>query len=1090
MKKELPKAYDPSKYEDGIYEKWEKSGLFDPDNLGLDEKAKPYAISMPPPNVTGVLHMGHAAMLAIEDILTRFHRMKGERALWVPGTDHAAIATQTKVEKIIKEEGTDRHELGREKFLERVRQFAQESHDTIEKQIKKMGSSCDWSREAYTLDEVRTKAVRTVFKMMYDDGLIYRGDRIVNWCPRCHSTLADDEVEYKEQKTKFYTFKYSSDFPFTIATTRPETKLGDTAVAVNPKDERYKKFIGTEYEVSFVGVKLKLKIIADREVDMEFGTGALGVTPAHSHVDWQMAESHGLDIIKVINEDGNIHEGFGEFSGKNVKQARKMIVKKLKESGLMEKEEEVDNKLSLCYRCDTPIEPLPSLQWFIDVQKKIERRENKSIKELSIEAVKSGVFGRDKIKIVPERFEKNYFNWMDNLRDWCISRQILFGHQVPVWYKEKENSESVKVCFMRHGQTDWNVKSIMQGQTETDLNETGKKQANEKKKAIDEFNPDVIISSPLKRCLNTVKIAVGDKYKIITDDRLKERYYGEIEGMHIDEIKEKHPDLKSFTKNGLPYLMECPGGETYEEVYARTEEVIREVTEKYKGKKVLIISHGDPLDMAEAVIMGKDWKEGVGSWHDNTRCVEINFSLNSKKELASSSEQEKEAYVGVEEPKGEGWVQDTDTLDTWFSSGLWTFSTLAGSPDQIKIEDGKLVVDSEDFRNFHPTSVLETGYDILFFWIARMIIMTTYAVGDIPFQDVYLHGLVKDEKGKKMSKSVGNTIDPLDMIKKYGTDATRLSLVIGSTPGNDMNLSEDKVAGYRNFANKLWNMSRFIISNYELKITNYELNEDDLTSADYWILQKMFVLITQVTDDLNNYKFSQAGEKLREFTWDDLADWHLEVSKFEKSEEKEKVLGIILNDLLRLWHPFIPFVTETIWKELGHDNLLMISQWPDENYYTKIQYENKMASFHLAGSIIKAVRDARAKNKVEPAKKVKAVIYTGKQKKLIESQVELIKNLRTGVSELEILEKGPKIKDAIYITVVDDIEVYLIGAVDKEKEKERIKKEIENLEKVIENVKIKLDNEEFTERAPEKIVNIEKEKLEKAESELSKLKSK
>lgn len=924
MKRELPKAYEPSKYEDGIYKKWEKSGLFqprtdqpladNPDKIplapfnkgGVLSECKNYCIVMPPPNVTGTLHMGHAVMLAIEDILTRFHRMRGERTLWVPGTDHAAIATQTKVEKELRDEGTDRHKLGREKFLKRVNKFALENHDSIINQVKKMGSSCDWSREAYTLDEVRTKAVRTVFKMMYDDGLIYKGERIVNWCPRCHSTLADDEVEYKEQKAKLYTFKYSKDFPFTIATTRPETKLGDTAVAVNPKDKRYKKYIGKEYDVDFVGVKLKLKIIADREVDMEFGTGAVGVTPAHSMTDWQMAEENKLDIVKVIDESGNIREGFGKFSGEDVFRARKMIVNILKRDKLLEKEEEVDNNLSLCYRCNTVIEPLPSLQWFIDVNKKIKGRGNKTIKELSVDAVRKGVLGKKKINIIPERFEKNYFHWMDNLRDWCISRQIWFGHRLPVWY-----------CVGR------------------------------------------------------------DKGKCLPDC--------------------KKPIISINTPE------KCPAC----------------------GSKDLL--------------------------------------------------------------------QDDDTLDTWFSSGLWTFSTLANSPDQIKIKNGKLHIDSEDFKNFHPTNVLETGYDILFFWIARMIIMTTYAVGDIPFQDVYLHGLIRDDKGKKMSKSIGNVIDPLDMIKKYGTDATRLSLVIGTTPGNDMNLSEEKVAGYRNFANKLWNISRYIITNYPASAEprqgggELEINQNNLTSADYWILQRMFVLITLVTADLNSYQFSQAGERLREFTWGVLADWYLEASKFEQTKEKEKILAIILNDLLKLWHPFIPFVTEAIWKELGYKDLLMISKWPDENYYTKIQYENNVAGFNATTFIVKAIRDARAKNKVEPAKKIKAVIYASKHKKLVESQVELIKNLRTGINELEIKDKGPKIKDAIYITV-GEIEIYLIGAVDKEKEKIRIKKEIENLEKVIKNAKIKLENKEFIKKAPKKVVNIEKDKLKKAENELKKLK--
>lgn len=908
MKQELPKAYEPSKYEDGVYKKWEESGLFNPDNTpprpplsmgGVSGERKSYTISMPPPNVTGTLHMGHAVMLAIEDILTRYHRMKGERALWVPGTDHAAIATQTKVEKILKEEGVDRHKLGREKFLARVNKFAQESHDTIVNQVKKMGSSCDWSREAYTLDEIRTRAVRTVFKMMYDDGLIYRGERIVNWCPRCHSTLADDEVEYKAQKAKLYTFKYDKNFPIAISTTRPETKLGDTAVAVNPKDERYKKYVGKELEADFCGVKLKIKIIADKEVDIKFGTGAVGVTPAHSIADWKMAENHKLKIIKVIDEDGNIRHDFGEYSGKNVFAARKLIVEKLRKNNLIEKEEEMDNNLSLCYRCDTPIEPLPSLQWFIDVNKKIPRRENKTIKELSVEAVKNGVFGREKINIIPERFEKNYFHWMDNLRDWCISRQIWFGHQVPVWYRE-----------------------------------------------------------------------------------------------------------------------------------------------------------------------------------------------NSKLKI-QNSKLDKEIYVGVEAPKGEDWEQDHDTLDTWFSSGLWTFSTLAKKEEDIKIKDGKLFIEGDDFKNFHPTAVLETGYDILFFWVARMIIMTTYAIGDIPFQDVYLHGLVRDEKGKKMSKSLGNVIDPLDMIKKYGTDAVRLSLVSGTTPGNDMNLSEDKVAGFRNFANKLWNIARYIIEKSKInpetsgQNSKFKFKIQNLTLADKWILDNLEKVIELVSKKLDNYEFSAAGEILRDFTWNDLADWYLEVSKFEKNKEKDEILIYVLENLLKLWHPFMPFVTEVIWKELGKEKMLIIEEWPTKS--PLIKGVEGIGNFELIKNIITAIRNARAKNKVEPAKKIKAVIYAGMYKKLVESQEELIKNLKTGISELRTLKNGSKIKDAVYITV-GDIEIYLLGAIDEEKEKERIKKEIENLEKIIKITENKLSNKEFVERAPEKVVSMEKERLASAESELKKLK--
>ncbi|MFH1661665.1 MAG: valine--tRNA ligase [Candidatus Falkowbacteria bacterium] len=879
MKKELPKAYNPKDYEDKIYKKWEKAKCFQPKS---EKNAKSFTISMPPPNVTGVLHMGHSVMLALQDILVRYHRMKGEKTLWVPGTDHAAIATQTKVEKIIKKEGTSRHKLGREKFLKRVNEFAQESRDTIVNQVKKMGCSCDWTREAYTLDETRTKAVRSVFKMMYDDGLIYRGDRVVNWCPRCHSTLADDEVEYKAQKAKLYTFKYSNDFPFTIATTRPETKLGDTAVAVNPKDKRYKKYIGKTFEVDFVGIKLKLKIIADRGVDMEFGTGAVGVTPAHSMVDWQMAEKNNLEIKKVIDEDGKIREGFKEYSGKTVKQAREIIVEKMDKQKLIEKVEDMENNLSICYRCDTPVEPLPSLQWFINVNKKISKYK-KSIKKLSVEAVKKGVFGNEKINIIPERFEKNYFHWMNDLKDWCISRQIWFGHQIPVWYR-------------------------------------------------------------------------GD-----------------------------------------------------------------------------------------------------------------------------------EIYVGVEAPKEKGWVQDDDTLDTWFSSGLWTFSTLAENPEQISIKNGKLKINSEDFKNFHPTSVMETGYDILFFWVARMIIMTTYAIGDIPFKDVYLHGLVLDDKGKKMSKSKGNVINPLDMISKYGTDASRLSLIIGSTPGNDLRLSEEKIAGFRNFANKLWNISRFILGNCDLKKIKENKKFHNITIADKWILGKLNLLIKEVGDDLDNYRFSQAGEKLREFSWNDFADWYLEVSKFEKNKEKDVILIYVLENLLKLWHPFMPFVTEVIWENLEKKDMLIVSKFPTDLVILNEAERSEESHFNLIKNIITEIRNARAQNKVEPSKKIKAVIYAGKNKKLIESQEELIKNLRTGINEIEILKNGTKIKDAIFIAV-GEIEIYLIGAVDKEKEKVRIKKEVENLEKMISMIEKKLKNKEFVEKAPKEIVKKEKEKLENYKSELKNLK--
>jgi len=889
VKKDLPKAYTPEEYEDKIYEKWEKSGYFNPDicvRQGICKKdAKPFSIVLPPPNITDKLHLGHGSTLAIEDLLIRYHRMKGDRTLWLPGTDHAAIATQNVVERrLLEEEKLTRHDLGKEKFLKKVWDFVRITQATILKQTRKMGASLDWSRQAFTLDEPRKKAVRKMFVDMYKEGIIYRGERIVNWCPRCHSTLADDEVSYKEQKAKLYTFKYSRDFPFAIATTRPETKLGDTAVAVNPRDKRYKKYIGKEFKIDFVGVPLKLKIIADRNVDMKFGTGTVGVTPAHSMVDWQMAETNKLPIVKVINEDGKINNNFGKYSGKGVLAAREMIVEELKKQKLLEKEEEIDNNLSICYRCGTPIEPLPSKQWFIAVDKKLKRLGNKSLKEKAIEVAKTG-----KIEFIPEGFTKKYLDWMENLHDWCISRQIWFGHQIPVWYRKTINNKQL--------------------------------------------------------------------------------------------------------------------------------------------------------------------------------------TINNNEEI----------YVGIDAPKGRGWVRDEDTLDTWFSSGMWTFSTL-GWPSSVKTSDGK-PEKSDDLANYHPTQVLETGYEILTLWVSRMIMMSLFALEEIPFEKVYLHGMVLDRQGKKMSKSRGNGIDPIDVINKYGTDAVRLSLLIGNTPGNDTRVFEEKIAGYRNFTNKLWNISRYIITNCESPITNFKIDQKNLTAADEWILGKLALLVKNVTKDLENYQFSQAGERLRDFTWDKFADWYLEIAKIEG--DKSDILIYVLKNLLILWHPFMPFVTEAIWKEMGNNNLLMVEPWPKAELSRAVDAKE----MSLIKDIITSIRNARAENKVEPGKKVKALIYAGHLKDLVESQAELIKGLRTGIGELEIKEKGPEIKKEIHITIDSSIvEIYLIGAIDKEKEKARIKKEIANLEKMISATEKKLKNKEFITKAPKEIVKKEEEKLKSWREALKKLK--
>lgn len=726
--------YNPNETEDKIYKLWEDSGLFNPDECikqgYTEENAEPFSMVLPPPNVTGTLHLGHAATLTIEDIMTRFARMQGKRTLWLPGTDHAAIATQSKVEKILeKEEGKRKTDLGREEFLKRVNEFAQNSHDTIINQSKKMGASLDWSREAFTLDEKRNFAVRTAFKKMYDDGIIYRGHRIVNWDPKGQTVISDDEIVYEERKAKFYTFKYSKDFPISISTTRPETKLGDTAVAVHPDDPRYKDFVGKTFKVEdFCGVPLEIKIIADKEVDKDFGTGALGVTPAHSQIDADIAQRHNLPTKQVINEMARMVIGDERLKDKKVTEAREIIVGWLRENNLLEKEEEVTQNVSTAERTGGIIEPLPKLQWFINVNKPIKERGNKTLKELMLNTVREG-----KINIIPDRFEKIYYNWIENLHDWCISRQIWYGHRIPVWYPKHDT---------------------------------------------------------------------------------------------------------------------------------------------------------------------------------NTQMV------------ANDTNEEK-IYCGVNPPEDiENWEQDSDTLDTWFSSGLWTFSTL-GWPD----------LNSPDFKNYHPTNMLETAYDIIFFWVARMILMSTYILGEVPFKNVYFHGLIRDAQGKKMSKSSGNSLDPLLLTEKYGADAVRMSLIIGTGPGNDSKMSEDKIKAYKNYANKLWNITRFVLSNTEG--VNTERGFSNYSPKDQELIKEQEELIKEITKEMEEYKFYLVGEKIYQYTWARFADVILEESKkiFTEGSPEEIIsrkyfLIMTLEKILKVLHPFMPFVTEEIWQTMNKKQLLMVERWP------------------------------------------------------------------------------------------------------------------------------------------------------------------
>ena len=728
------KPYEPAQTESVIYKKWEESGLFNPDvsiEKGLTDKdAETYSIVLPPPNVTGVLHTGHAQMLTIQDIIVRYHRMNGKRTLWVPGTDHAAIATQTRVEKILmKEEKKSRHDLGREVFLDKVNEYAQQSHDTIVSQVKSMGASVDWSREAFTLDKDREFAVRTAFKKMYEEGLIYRKNRIVNWDPKGQTTISDDEIVHEEGKGKFYYFKYSKDFPITIATTRPETKIGDTAVAVHPDDARYKDLIGQTFKIDFVGVPIEIKVIADKDVDPEFGTGALGVTPAHSMADYDMAQRHNLPIKQVINEYAKIISDDEELNGKKTTIAREIIVERLRAAGLLEKEEEVDQNLSRAERSNGVIEPLPKLQWWIDVNKTFKDADGNetTLKQQMIDYVKEG-----DIEIIPKRFEKTYFHWIDNLRDWCISRQIWYGHRIPVWYKK-----------------------------DTGLNGSD----------------------------------------------------------------------------------------------ATTDEI----------------------------------------------------------------------FVGILKPDGDDWFQDEDTLDTWFSSGLWTFSTL-GWPNK-----------TDDMKNYHPTNLLETGYDILFFWVARMVLMSGYLLGQVPFKTVYLHGMVRDEKGRKISKSLGNNIDPIEINEKYGADALRMSVTVGIGPGSDTSLGEDKIRAYKKFSNKIWNASRFVLENISDLDFKSEIN---LSENDQENIDELDEILKDVTNDIENYRLYLASEKLYHYFWHTFADKIIEESKEnlngddkEARQSTQKMIYSILVRNLKALHPFMPFVTEDIWSSLPKSyekdsDILMVAKWP------------------------------------------------------------------------------------------------------------------------------------------------------------------
>ncbi len=864
----IEKTYDPAKVEDRLYREWVEKGYF---HAKIDPEKKPFTIVIPPPNVTGQLHMGHALDETLQDILIRYKRMQGYSALWVPGTDHAGIATQIKVEEALrKEEGLTRYDLGREKFLERVWDWKNHFGDRIINQLKKIGSSCDWERERFTMDEGCSKAVREVFVNLYNKGLIYQGSRIINWCPHCITALSDAEVEHAEQKGHFWHIKYpikgTDDFVI-IATTRPETLLGDTAVAVNPEDERYRDLVGKMLLLPLTD--REIPVIADEYVDREFGTGCVKITPAHDPNDFEVGQRHNLEQIKIFNDDATMNHFCGKYEGMDRYEARKQIVADLDALGLLVKVEEHTHNVGQCYRCGTTVEPIISKQWFVKM---------KPLAEPAMEAVKSG-----DVKFVPERFSKIYMNWMENVYDWCISRQLWWGHRIPAFY-----------C----------------------------------------------------------------------DD--------------------------------------C--GETFV------------------------------------------------SKEDMTTCPKCGGKLH----------------------------QDEDVLDTWFSSALWPFSTL-GWPEK-----------TEDLDYFYPTSVLVTGYDIIFFWVSRMIFSALEHTGKAPFEHVFIHGLVRDSQGRKMSKSLGNGIDPLEIVEKYGADALRFTLATGNAPGNDMRFYIERVEASRNFANKIWNASRFTLMN--LDITENKLPEiSELQLEDRWILSKYNRVVKEVTDNLDHFELGIAVSKLYDFIWDSFCDWYIELVKprlFDKENPTGKtaqyVLTYVLSHTMQLLHPFMPFITEEIWQHLPHEGeSIVISSFP--TYEESLNFEEEEKQMEVIMSAISAVRNRRAEMNVPPSKKANMFIVT-QDADLFRKGAVFFEKLASASHVSIQSDKNGIDKNAVGV-VVEKAEIYLPleELVDMKAEKERLEKEKKRLEGEIKRVEGKLGNPGFVSKAPEKVIAEEREKGEKYRAMLEKV---
>ncbi len=858
--RKLENTYNPQEFEEKLYEKWEEKGYFKP---SMNKESEAYSIMMPPPNVTGKLHMGHALDGTIQDILIRYKRMNGFNTLWLPGTDHAAIATEAKVVAKMKEEGLTKDDLGRDGFLERAWDWTYEYGGTIQKQQRKIGCSCDWERKRFTLDEGLSKAVQEQFIKLYEKGLIYKGKRMINWCPNCHTSISDAEVEYEEEPSHLWHIRYQitgTDKYLTVATTRPETMLGDTAVAVHPDDKRYKDIVGKTCILPIMNKEIP--IIADRFVDKEFGTGCVKITPAHDPNDYQAGLSHGLEIIEVFDESSIMNDLVPEYKGLKSIEARKLIVEKLKEIGALVEIEDYNHNVGKCYRCHATIEPRISDQWFVSM---------KELAKPAIEAVKN-----DDITFVPKRYEKNYFHWMENIQDWCISRQLWWGHRIPAYY-----------------------------------------------------------------CQDCGEINVA---------------------------KEKP--------------------------------------------------------------------------HTCKKCGSENLK------------------------------QDEDTLDTWFSSALWPFSTL-GWPEE-----------TEDYKTFFPTNVLVTGYDIITFWVSRMITSSLELTGKNPFKDVLIHGIVRDSQGRKMSKSLGNGIDPIEIIEKYGADSLRFSLIQGTTPGNDIRYMPEKLDQASNFANKLWNASKFVLMNLE----DYDGNiyEDNLCYEDKWILSKLNTLVQEVSNNIEKYDLGVASQKIYDFIWNEFCDWYIEIVKLRLYDKENKtrksaqyVLNKVLCDALKLLHPIMPFITEEIYTKLyNEDESIMISNWP--KYEEKYNFKDEEQKIEKIKEIIIGIRNIRNNMNVHPSKKSKLIFVSTEYKNVIENSKEFLEKL--GFANEIIVQNNKDGIDSNAISILlDGIETYIPfeELVDLEAEKQRLQEEKQKLIYEVERCEKMLSNPGFVNKAPEAKVNAEKEKLEK-----------